>query len=306
MSRTLTPMESEQDVEKVREQAIAFYDQEHNLTSEERKQLYVFFEQQCRRMLLGFSVGVALGTAAPFIVRKRGTLVHPALPVVGAVLGGTIVPGLVNHSIYTMQVEQFNRKFGENSAICRTIAKTPDPLSKSVFWSNYFQKSSSDPNFRMKDPRTVTNSTKFFSIEDAPKIPPYGKPGYYKSDEGDRPPTMNEQYLSGWDKVRLQKSRQNDGSPSTPSAPSSSITSSTDAYGTDALGTSSGASTPRSIGDSYDSNEATFQPDFPSATPDQSGQKSSGIVQLDHDHLIQDQGASGSAWDKVRQESRRH
>lgn len=297
----MAPLDSEQDVAKVREQAIAFYDQEHNLSSEDRQQLYVFFEQQCRRMLLGFSVGVALGTAAPFIVRRRGALVHPALPIVGAVLGGTIVPGLVNHSIYTMQVDQFNRKYGENSAICRTIAKTPDPMSKSVFWSNYFRKSSSDPNFRMKDPRTVVNSTKFFSMEDTPKLPPYGKPGYYKSDESGTPTTLNEQYLSGWDKVRLQKARHAD--PQTQhSSPLAAVPDQSDQHDEPDFGLSSATlSSPRSIGDSYDSNESGSQ-----HGGDRAAEKPSDFLRLDHDQLIQDQGAQGSAWDKVRQQSGRH
>lgn len=303
----MAPLDSEQDVAKVKEQAIAFYDQEHNLSSEDRQQLYVFFEQQCRRMLLGFSVGVALGTAAPFIVRKRGALVHPALPIVGAVLGGTIVPGLVNHSIYTMQVDQFNRKYGENSPICRTIAKTPDPMSKSVFWSNYFRKSSSDPNFRMKDPRTVVNSTKFFSMEETPKLPPYGKPGYYKSDESSTPPTMNEQYLTGWDKIRMQKARQADPQSQLPPSSTSSAfaaeTEPSDQSGDVDFDSSSAAySSSRSIGDSYDSNENGSQ----QPRSDRPSEKPSNFFQLDNDQLIQDQGAQGSAWDKVRQQSGRH
>lgn len=304
----MTPLEGETDVEKVRAQAIAFYDQEHNLNSEERKQLYVFFEQQCRRMLLGFSVGVAIGTAVPFFVRKKGSLVHPAFPIIGAVLGGSIVPGVVNKSIYELQVEQFKKKFGENSSICQTIAKTPDPITKSVFWSNYFKKSSSDPNFRMKDPRTVVNSVKFFSLEDNPKIPPYGKPGYYKSDQIDPPATLNEQYLSRWDKIRSENSMKKPNTDSSHQQYESSqltqspqsISTSDDIFETSTLNSTSLSSIPRSIGDSYDSNESNYS----NLNHNISKQGNHDIFKLDNDHLIKDQGATGNSWEKIRQNSK--
>lgn len=267
-------MDTNQDIEKVRETAIAFYDQEHNLNSEERKQLYVFFEQQCRRMLLGFSFGVALGAATPFIVRKKGSLVHPAFPIIGAVMGGTIVPGLVNNSIYTLQIQQFNNKFGSESPICQTIKVTPDPITKSVYWSNYFKQSSSNPNFRMKDPRTIVNSSKFFSIEDNPAVLPYGKPGYYKSDDPNGAQTMSEHYLSGWDKVRYNTTQN--------SQPQSQVILSQDK--------------PQSIGDSYDS---VFSP-ATSISIDGSDDHLDTKV----DHLIQSQGSSGSSWEKIRRESK--
>lgn len=318
-TETMTPLQNEADTERVKEIAIKFYDQEHNLTSKDREQLYIFFEQQCRRMLLGFSFGVAIGVAAPFIVRKKGTLVHPGLPVLGAVLGGSIVPGLVNHSIYKMQVEQFKSKFGETSPICQTIAKTPDPITKSVFWSAYFKKSSADPNFRLKDPRTVVNSTKYFSLEDNPKIPPYGKPGYYKSDSSTPPQTLNEQYLSGWDKVRMQKPES-----STTAAMISNIPNSTQAEGfkqetfeDDIFGLSSSSPSyttqtevTTSISDPplvEETSAATQSFASVSNGSNREGERktSSDFLHLDNDHLIQQQGASGSAWDKVRQGSQR-
>lgn len=309
MTTTMTPLDTVKDVEKVREQAIAFYEQEHNLDADERKQLYVFYEQQTRRMLLGFSCGVALGTALPFIVKKKGALVHPAIPVLGAVVGGSIVPGLVNHQIYNMQVQQYRQKFGENSPICLTISKTPDPITKSVFWSNYFKTSSQNPNFRMRDPTTVTDSHKFFSIADVPKVPPYGKPGYYKNDERDGPPqTFNQQYRSSWDKVRNQSFTSGSGS-STTSPPVDHTYSMLDTpqsqsqsqLNSDPLsdGFEESAST---IGDSYDSVY------IPAPVPEQSQTSTDTArhpLRLDHDELIQNEGVSGSTWEKIRRESGR-
>lgn len=318
-TETMTPLQNEADTERVKEIAIKFYDEEHNLNSKDREQLYVFFEQQCRRMLLGFSFGVAIGVAAPFIVRKKGTLVHPGLPVLGAVLGGSIVPGLVNHSIYRMQVEQFKNKFGENSPICQTIAKTPDPITKSVFWSAYFKKSSADPNFRLKDPRTVVNSTKYFSLEDNPKIPPYGKPGYYKSDSPTPPQTLNEQYLSGWDKVRMQKQESHATTASTSNIQSSiqhegfqqetseddvfDLSSSTPSYATQTERTTS-IRNPSFAGETSAATQS-----FGSVSDESNGETGtktvSDFLHLDNDRLIQQQSASGSAWEKVRQGSQR-
>lgn len=287
MSTTrLIPLDTNQDTEKVREAAIAFYDKEHFLNSEERKQLYIFFEQQCRRMLLGFSFGVALGAATPFVVRKKGSLVHPAFPIIGAVIGGTIVPGLVNNGIYNLQLQQFNDKFGSESLIFKTIKATPDPITKSVYWSNYFKKSSGNPNFRMKDPRTVVNSTKFFSIEDNPPIPPYGKPGYHKSDDPNGLQTMSQQYLSGWDKVRykshLQTQSQSEQKLQPESQPESHLITIDHQ--------------PRSIGDSYDSR---FTPSTPVSDADPNSP-----FHTNTDHLIQSQGSSGSSWEKIRRDSK--
>lgn len=275
----MTPLDTNKDVESVRESAIAFYDCEKGLTSEDRKQLYVFFEQQCRRMLLGFSTGVAIGAAAPFIIRKKGSLVHPGFPVFGAVLGGTIVPGFVNHKIYNMQVEDFKRKFGDHSPICETIKNTPDPINKAVFWSNYFKKSSSDPNFRMKDPRLV-QGTKFFSIDDVQRVPPYGKPGYYKSDE--IPMTLNEQYLSGWDKVRAQRNGFN-GSQHPPIQPTQ--------HKSDQIQYDSSAAV------AYTEDDDPFQQD-----EEEKGKAFSVITKTDH--LVSVSGAAGSSWDRIRRESR--
>lgn len=269
----MTGLDTNSDVERMRDIAIKFYEHEKNLTSDDRKQLYVFFEQQCRRMLLGFSAGVAIGAAAPFIIRKKGSLVHPFFPVFGAVLGGTVVPGLVNHKIYSMQVEEFKAKFGAHSPICETITNTPDPINKAVFWSNYFKKSSSDPNFRMKDPRTV-NGTQFFSIEDAPKVPPYGRPGYYKSDE--LPQTLNEQYLSGWDKIRAQQYSK-----------SKNFTTSTSEEQINGAQLQSQAVPTNVEDDPFDQHGEDKRRAF--------------SISVD-DHLISAPGANGSSWDRVRHE----
>lgn len=300
-TKELTPLDGTPDIEKIREKAIAFYDEEHTLKPDERRQLYVFYEQQCRRMLLGFSVGVALGTACPFIVKKKGTLVHPALPIIGAVVGGTVVPGLVNHSIYTLQVDQFRRKYGDMSPICRTIEKTPDPISKAVYWSNYFKKSSENPNFRMKDPRTVVDSTKFFSIEDNPKIPPYGKPGYYKSDQSASPPTLNEQYLSEWDKVRMQNAASASGTgQAAQTAPLASDPYMTTPHDADPQDPFAVSDPPRTIGDSYASGDRSSSSSSAAAAGQHRGSSNTS-----GDHLIEEIGASGNAWERVRHQQGR-
>lgn len=303
---TLTPLETvnSHNYEEVKQKAIDFYQQEHNLGTEERKQLYIFFEQQCRRMLLGFSVGVAIGVATPFIIRKKGSLVHPAFPVLGAVIGGSIVPGVVNNSIYVMQVENFKNKFGSESPIVKTILKTPDPITKSVFWSTYFKKSMNDPNFRLKDPTTIPpNSTKFFSFEEQPKIIPFGKPGYYKSNQEDSPSTYNEQYrsLEGWDKIRYEQSQPNSQSKNNINVINQQQNQPI-----------------RSIGDSYEVNESgelnvgsVFDNDgFVDDT--QNNQNTNGSAmqpdnsdmddpfKINKDHLIESQGSTGSAWERVR------
>lgn len=272
MSTSLSSLETNPDINRMREAAIKFYECDKKLTSNDRKQLYVFYEQQCRRMLLGFSAGVAIGAAAPFIIRKKGSLVHPFFPVFGAVLGGTIVPGLVNHKIYSMQVEEFKSKYGEHSPICETIKNTPDPINKAVFWSNYFKKSSSDPNFRMKDP-TLVKGTQFFSIDDTPKVPPYGKPGYYKSDES--PQTLNEQYLSGWDKIRAQQYTKSNEAPTTASIQGNSQ--------------NQEISTAKIEDDPFEQHGE---------------EKENAFTITVNDHLISAPGANGSAWERVRHEKK--
>ena len=197
------------DIEKVKNKAIAFYEKEHELNKEDRLQLYVFFEQQTRRMLLGFAIGVTIGSMTPFLVRRKGQLINPALPILGAILGGSIIPGLINQQIYKLQVRQFKEKFGDNSKICEMIEYTPDPISKSIFWSNYFKKSANDIRYRMKDPREVEGSNKFFQIEDSGSgsgsgsIPPYGRPEFYTNEESED--NDSDSNGSSWDNIRKGK-----------------------------------------------------------------------------------------------------
>ena len=196
------------DIEKVKNKAIAFYEKEHELNKEDRLQLYVFFEQQTRRMLLGFAIGVTIGSMTPFLVRRKGQLINPALPILGAILGGSIIPGLINQQIYKLQVNQFKEKFGDNSKICQMIEYTPDPISKSIFWSNYFKKSANDIRYRMKDPREVEGSNKFFQIEESSgggsgSVPPYGRPEFYTNEESED--NDSESNGSSWDNIRKGK-----------------------------------------------------------------------------------------------------
>jgi len=158
-----------------------------------------------------------------------------------------------------------------------------------------------DPNFRMKDPRTIDpKSVKFFSIEPQPKITPYGRPGHYKANETNQPETLNAQYqsLGGWDKIRYQESQkyeqqkqQNRDQNDRKYEGNLQQTKLGDVKDFDFPLSGSPSQT---IGDSYnyDKNDLKVAPVFDSS--------SSTLFGAEKDHLIQSQGSNGSSWERIR------
>lgn len=147
--------ESKKVFNHAREQAIAFYDAEHTLQPEDRRQLHVVFEQQFRRMMLLSSVGFAAGVGLPFLLRKKGKLMGPGLPIFGGIIGSSFLPALFNQTIFDRQVATVEANYGTESQIYKTLQVTPFPVTKSFFWSNYFKTSAEDPSIRITDPRLV-------------------------------------------------------------------------------------------------------------------------------------------------------
>lgn len=143
--------------EEARKAAIRFYDEEHLLTTDERKELYVFYEQLFRRTLLSSSVGFAAGVALPFFLR-RGKVVNVAYPIGGGLLGGSLLPPVAAPFIYSHGLNEVQNKYGKDSRIDKVILNTPSPITKSWFWSSYFKGSSENPDMRIKDPRKMDDN----------------------------------------------------------------------------------------------------------------------------------------------------
>ncbi|GMM28645.1 hypothetical protein DAMA08_013610 [Martiniozyma asiatica (nom. inval.)] len=192
-------MNKEAMFDQAKEAAIKFYDQEHLLDQEERKQLYVFFEQQWRRMLLLSSVGCAAGVALPFLIYKvKGMkkMMSPLYPVAGGFIGSSFAPSLFTDSVYQNQLKSVIDRHGTESQIYKTIEATPDPIIKSFFWANYFKRSAENEGLRLKDPREITDMNTPMLIN-KPKgtegVPEFGKP----ANMGDQ-----QSAVSAWDQVR--------------------------------------------------------------------------------------------------------
>lgn len=201
--------EAQKVFKRAKDDAIRFYDEEKQLSPEERGQLYVFFEQQFRRMMLLSSVGFAAGVAIPFIVRKKGKLMTPGLPIFGGIIGSSLMPALFNQTVFDRQLNDVQANYGTESAIYKTIKVVPDPVTKSYFWSSYFKRSSEDPTLRIRDPRMIDDANAPLVVHKpvttdtetgstiAADVPRYGRPDYPDS-------SKFETAVSSWDKVRTQ------------------------------------------------------------------------------------------------------
>jgi hypothetical protein len=155
-------------IRKEKHQAIAFYRKEHVLQSNERKQLSEFFNKQSDLTRYSFEscsivcIGVAL-------VLKRMRFIDFRYLIWGPYIG-TLLNKLVEKQLYNQSLEKFKKSVGETSNAFRTLKVTPDPMGKGGFWSYYFKDSSENPNIRMRDPRSITDSpnsilTNYIQIE---------------------------------------------------------------------------------------------------------------------------------------------
>lgn len=243
--------EAKRVFKRARDEATRFYDEECQLSPEDRGQLYVFFEQQFRRMMLLSSVGFAAGVAIPFFVRKKGKLMTPGLPIFGGIIGSSLLPALFNQTVFDRQLANVEANYGTESTIYKTIKVTPDPITKSYFWSSYFKRSKEDPTLRIRDPRLVDDANAPLVVHKpvtrdpvsgstvAAEIPRYGRP-----EEG-----KFETAVSSWEKVRANAGR----APQLP--PVDDVYQQTPAEDDDPFEESK----PASIGDSYASDTSVPQ-----------------------------------------------
>lgn len=282
MSNDVSRSDSARDRKKI---AISFYEKEHNLQPEERKQLSDFFEGQSHRMIYSFITCIGLGVAIPLGLRRFG-FKNSSIPIYG-LLVGSIGNGLITNRLYYNYVNDFRNRVGESSSIFATLQVIPDPINKAGFWAHYFNVSYTNPKFRMRDPSTITNTSSFFVIEDRPEI--------VDEDQGN----AKQATTNGWNSIRsanesgnthpsFQTSIQDDAPYDDPFK----LENSSDTWG------SNQELPPANIGDSYDS---IFSP----VLDVNSEQHQKIPLQTENDLLIQPQGASGSAWDRVRRESGR-
>jgi hypothetical protein len=155
-----------QRIETVKSQAIAFYEKEHILQSNERKQLSEFFGEQYDRMLYSsVSCMGMLGLGLPLIFKKRVRFIESSI--VGLLIG-SVSSRFVTNRLYYQHLEKFRETVGETSNIFETVKVTPDPINSAGFWSGYFKVSSENPNIRMRDPKSITNSSSYILFDGIP------------------------------------------------------------------------------------------------------------------------------------------
>jgi hypothetical protein len=148
---------------KEKNQAIAFYEREHILQSNERKQLSEFFNGQSDVEIYSYVSCMAVCTGVPFALELM-KFTDSSYPIFGT-LTGTISFKLITNQLYSQSLEKFKKSVGETSNVFRTVQVTPDFKGKK-FWSNYFKDSSENPNIRMRDPRSITDLSNYILIEE--------------------------------------------------------------------------------------------------------------------------------------------
>lgn len=182
--------------QEAKKRAIAFYDNEHNLGYHERMDLYVFYEELWRRTLLFASMGFATGVTLPFILKKKNKLLNPLFPIVGGFFGLSTVPALMAPLLYNKSMKKIHKKYTQDSKVNKVLEVTPDPFTKSWFWSNYFKQSASDPTKRIRDPR---NPNAMLPETHRPKN------GIQGFGEYNRSTPENPELTSAWDKIRHEQ-----------------------------------------------------------------------------------------------------
>lgn len=194
--------ENDPRYQEAKKRAIAFYDNEHNLTPTQRKDLYIFYEELFRRTLLVCSFGFATGVTLPFVLRKKGTLLNPLIPMAAGFVGLTVTPAIASTPLYNKGLKSLHQKYGEGSAVDKVIQVTPEPFAKSWFWSSYFKRSSEDPNMRIRDPRDPNAHSLSYVGRPKNGVPGFGNDNSTPIDNTSPNTPSNPELASAWGKIR--------------------------------------------------------------------------------------------------------
>ena len=133
-------------------QASDFYKEENTLSPEERLKLHQFFEGTYKTTTVAKSfMGISTGLTMVWLARRKRRI-NPLYAMLGGFGISAFVYSFMTPTIYNNKVKEFEQKVGKESKLCRVLKVTPEPAEYSYYWSEYFEKSISDKDVRMKDP----------------------------------------------------------------------------------------------------------------------------------------------------------
>ncbi|GME71843.1 unnamed protein product [Ambrosiozyma monospora] len=223
--------------------AIDYYDAEHDLNSQQRRQLALFFGTNTRLIMNASSLSFFGGCLIPFLFKKKRTLINPLHVVFAGIGVSWIVPFVLAKPIYSKNLKELKQQAemapsesmsssisslsssysvipgsgfepepttqpsseflsepqsteitGVNTTpqssmttttstrrpaqeplpklnseefkqVIKVIERTPNPIVKGLFWASYFDRSSKDDKYRLKDPRLINEGSEMLMVE---------------------------------------------------------------------------------------------------------------------------------------------
>lgn len=144
---------------KDKQEAVAFYNEEHDLTPDQRQELSQFFEGTYKTTTVAKSfMGIAAGLTMVWLARRKRRI-SPLYAMLGGIGLSAFVFSYMTPTIYENKVNELEKRFGNNSKILKVVKVTPQGAEYSYFWQEYFNNSILDDTIRLKDPtREVGNS----------------------------------------------------------------------------------------------------------------------------------------------------
>ncbi|KAG0686566.1 hypothetical protein C6P40_003788 [Pichia californica] len=154
--------------------AIAFYNEEHDLTPEQRSELHRFFEGTYKTTLVAKSfIGIAAGLTMVWLARRKRKI-SPLYAMVGGIGVSAFVFSYMTPTIYQNKIQDLERRFGKDSKEYKVVQVTPEGAEYSYYWSQYFSNSILDKTIRLKDPTKTLTSNDINNVEFVDSSVPFG------------------------------------------------------------------------------------------------------------------------------------
>ena len=132
--------------------AVAFYNEEHDLTADQRQELHQFFEGTYKTTTVAKSfVGIAAGLTMVWLARRKRKI-SPVYAMAGGIGLSAFVFSYMTPTIYQSKLQELERRVGKDSKVYKVVEVTPEGAEYSYYWSEYFNSSILDQTVRLKDP----------------------------------------------------------------------------------------------------------------------------------------------------------
>lgn len=183
---------------KDKKDAIAFYNEEHTLTPDERMKLHSFFEGTYKTTTVAKSfMGISAGLTMVWLARRKRKI-SPLIAMIGGIGLSAFVFSFMTPAIYVNKLQELEKRVGKDSKVYKVVTVTPEPAEYSYYWSEYFEKSIADKTVRLNDPSLPPSEG---DVQFADKETYFG--GNETTDQLVTPVDASES--SAWDKVREKK-----------------------------------------------------------------------------------------------------